>query len=231
MVLALFSPGVAGTGAVIKADSLDIDFGTINEGSIAELKHTFRITNTGDATLQLLKVKKNCGCTSFAYDSLVFPGKTGNVIMTVDLREIQSGDFHKSLIVTTNAPKRPLIKFAFSGTLVSLIDADLPSIVLPTMNGKDTVITVTLSSEKSDLVVNKARFDIDNPAVAWQASLPIKFRFAKTGKQNRGKRWLYTVKLHYFPVEKQSRYGSFVLSTNHPKKSEVRIAGVLDPLN
>ncbi|MBN1128842.1 MAG: DUF1573 domain-containing protein [Chitinispirillaceae bacterium] len=228
LVMGLWLASQAAPRAVI--DTIVIPFDTIYEGSASQITHTFRIKNTGDETLEIAKVRKNCGCTSYRYDSLIAPGGFGSISMTVDLDEIQPGDFWKSLILNTNAPLNPVVKLSLSGVLVAYIDVDVPSIVLPTPEKKDTAATVVLSSGRNDLQIKNVRFDLDKPPALWQSSLPVPFRFEATSRKNKQGRWLYKVRVSYVPVEKESQYGSFVLVTNHPRKPEVKIAGVIEPV-
>ncbi len=54
---------VAPTGeeAVIRFESTDYDFGTVQEGEIVE--HTYTFTNTGKSPLVINKATASCGCT------------------------------------------------------------------------------------------------------------------------------------------------------------------------
>ena len=56
------------------------DFGTINEGEIAE--HTFKFTNTGKAPLVIVNAKGSCGCTVPEWPKEpIAPGATGEMLV------------------------------------------------------------------------------------------------------------------------------------------------------
>jgi hypothetical protein len=235
---ARFLPGVwillcsvaALAGPEVIVDTIEARFGALMEDSVSVLSHTFLLKNTGDSTLVISLIKTSCGCTSYENDSLIAPGSTGRIEARLDLHELHGGEFRKYLVVRSNAVHMPRVELGLSGTIKSYIDVDPVSIVLPTMKNKDTVQNVTLATEKADLTVSGVFFEVNNAqASGWQPVLPVKFKFRKnTGKVSKGLS-TYTVTLFYIPVEKESRYGKFVLKTNHPKKPEFKISGVLDP--
>ena len=75
-------PGVAtspaaGPKPVIKADALEHNFGTTWMGE--PLKHSFKVTNAGDADLKITRVQPTCGCTiAGQYPSTLKPGESGD---------------------------------------------------------------------------------------------------------------------------------------------------------
>jgi hypothetical protein len=73
------------------------------------------------------------------------------------------------------------------------------------------------------------QFDMDEPPADWQKSVPVKFTFAAANKKRKDGRWIFKLNIFYFPVDKESRYGKFVVKTNHPDKPDFKISGVLDP--
>lgn len=44
-------------GAMISVDSADFSIGTVHEGNVGFVKHTFKIKNTGDSALVIKQVK------------------------------------------------------------------------------------------------------------------------------------------------------------------------------
>jgi hypothetical protein len=114
--------------------------------------------------------------------------------------------------------------------LKSIIRADSEVIVLPTIGKKDTVQTMTLFTEKPDLQVKEISFVMNNPPREWLSNLPIRFQFRKTGEKNSEGLWSYTLQVFYYPEQKESWYGKYIVITNHPDKPELKIAGLLNPM-
>jgi len=224
-----FSAGAA-TGPKAAIDTTAVDFDTVYEKKVRFLTHTFSIKNLGDSTLSLYKIRPGCGCTTFRSDTVIQPGKAGRIAMQLDLSEERNGEFYKRLDISTNDRNYPRVRFAFYGVLKSIIHVDSAAIVLPTIGKKDTVQTVTLFTEKPDLQVTEVSFVIENPPFEWQSNLPIRFQFRKTGKKNSEGLWSYALQVFYSPVQKESWYGKFIVTTNHPDKPEFKIAGFLDPM-
>jgi len=78
------------------------DFGTIEESSGVQ-EHTFEFVNTGNEPLLLTNVKPSCGCTSADYSrEPIAPGAKGFVKAGYDPKGRGTGNFNKSITVTTN---------------------------------------------------------------------------------------------------------------------------------
>jgi hypothetical protein len=226
----LWFPAGAAAGPKVAIDTLEVNFGTVYEIKSRFLTHIFNIKNTGDSPLEIYNIRAGCGCTTFMSDSVVQPGKAGHITMRLDLSEVRGGTFYKYLKVSTNCRNYPRARFAFYGVLKPIIHVDSGAIVLPTIGKKDTVQTVTLFTEKPDLQVTEVSFVIDNPPFEWQSNLPIRFQFRKTGKKNSEGLWSYTLQVFYSPVQKESWYGNFIVTTNHPDKPELKITGFVNPM-
>ncbi len=224
-----FTAGAA-AGPTIVIDTLVVDFGTVYEKKSRFLTHTFSIKNRGDSPLEIYNSRPGCGCTTFMSDSVIQPGNTGHIAMRLDLSELHNGRFYEYLRVSTNDRSCPRVKFGFSGVLKSIIYVDSGAIVLPTIGKKDTALSVTLFTEKPDLRVARVSFIMDNPPFEWLSNIPIRFQFRKTGKKNSEGIWSYTLQVFYPPGQKQTSYGKFIVTTNHPDKPELKIAGELDPI-
>ena len=227
---ALWFPAGAVAGPKAAIDTLEVDFDTVYENKVRFLTHTFSIKNTGDSTLSIYKFRPVCGCTSFRSDSVIQPGKAGHITMQLDLSEVRDGEFYKYLNISTSDRNYPRARFAFSGVLKSIIRADSEVIVLPTIGKKDTVQTMTLFTEKPDLQVKEISFVMNNPPREWLSNLPIRFQFRKTGEKNSEGLWSYTLQVFYYPEQKESWYGKYIVITNHPDKPELKIAGLLNPM-
>lgn len=97
----------------------DHDFGVIREGDLESVKHTFRIKNTGEEDLKILKVKNSCGCTTSQPSSEnLKPGEEATIEAEVKLKG-KSGSTVVSVTVDTNDPTNLAHVFRIRGTILS----------------------------------------------------------------------------------------------------------------
>lgn len=89
-------------------------FGDVAPGT--PLEYAFEIKNTGDAPLQILKVKPACGCTTSEYDTTIAPGGTGHVALAVKYTKHYKGSVAKSARVDTNDPLHPTMNLVLRAT-------------------------------------------------------------------------------------------------------------------
>ena len=93
----------AGKMPVIKFESTDHDFGTINEGD--KVEHVYKFTNEGNSDLLISNVKASCGCTVPTYtETPVKPGETGEIKAVFDSSN-KPGAQQKTITVTLNTEK------------------------------------------------------------------------------------------------------------------------------
>lgn len=230
--LLLFVPlfALAGQkGPLLQLDSDQVFLGTFYEGKDEFVKHAFSYKNIGDETVEITLIKPGCNCESVKADTALAPGQTGHLSVTVDIRDQMAGPFEKVIIVNFNALNFRKAKFKIMGIFKPIIEVDPASIVLPTMEKKDTLATVTLSTDKNDLQVTDVFFQADNPSAAWATRTPVKFIFKNPSKKNKDGKFRYSLTVFYFPIGKESIYGNFLVRTNQPQKAEFKITGVLDP--
>jgi hypothetical protein len=226
---ALWLPVGAMGSPKVAIDTVEVKFDTVYEKKNRFLSHAFGIKNLGDSTVTIYNIRPQCGCTTFEVDSFIQPGKVGHITMQLQLSEMEDGPFYKYLKISTNDPRFPRARFGFSGVYKPIIRVDPASVVLPTVAKKDTAQTVTLYTEKPDLQVTQVAFIQDNASVEWMSTVPIRYQFSKTGKKNTAGQWLYLLQVFYSRATGASRYGKFIITTNHPDKPELKIPGVLEP--
>lgn len=65
----------------LAVDNAKHEFGKVKEGE--EVKHVFKIKNTGKAELVILNVSPACGCTASDFTKSLAPGAEGTVTLTV----------------------------------------------------------------------------------------------------------------------------------------------------
>ncbi len=125
----------------------EIELGRVRRGQIARFEWSIR--NKGRAPLRI-QVKATCNCTVPMYDRVIAPGKTGKVaaeLTTLDL----SGYTTKTLLITTNDPKRPKAGLYMTLTVVSMVEV-LPSdrVVMRVGDGSESKQELTLRLAKGE---------------------------------------------------------------------------------
>jgi hypothetical protein len=74
------------------------------------ISHEFVVRNEGDDNLEL-EVVPGCGCTVINYDRSIAPGKSGVIIVNVDLYEAWAGRaVNKAVTVSSNDPDTPITR-------------------------------------------------------------------------------------------------------------------------
>jgi hypothetical protein len=131
----------------------------------------------------------------------------------------------------TNDPRYSRFRLAFSGVYKYVIRADPASIVLPTVSDQDTVQTVMLYTEKPDLQVTRVSFTMEHTTAEWLSTIPLRFQFGKTGEKNREGQWTYSLRVYHCSALGASRYGKFIVETNHPDKREIKLPGAIHPVH
>lgn len=104
------------------------DFGKVFQGS--KVEHVFVFDNTGDAPLQILKVKSSCGCTAaLVSEQTIAAGKTGEVRATFDSTNF-TGVVQKKIYLQTNDSISPSKELTLYGEVAPVLAAEPPEIVI-----------------------------------------------------------------------------------------------------
>ena len=94
------------SGAKIEFESKVIDYGVIENKSDGARKFVF--TNNGTEPLVIKNAKGSCGCTVPTWPrEPIAPGATAEIGVNYDTKRV--GKFTKTITLTTNADKRPVI--------------------------------------------------------------------------------------------------------------------------
>lgn len=111
----LFAVSVQAQG-VMTFDTLEHDFGSVNEGE--KPTHTFGFTNTGTAPLTLIAVQPSCGCTAPSYSTeAVAPGERGEIVVEYDSQG-RPGDFNKSIAIRADGADPASATLRIRGSVV-----------------------------------------------------------------------------------------------------------------
>lgn len=99
--------------AVIKFDTEEIDYGTVEQG--ADGVRVFKFTNVGNAPLVISNATSTCGCTvpSFSREPIA-PGAKGEIQVKYNTNNI--GAIRKTITVTSNA-ETPTVALRIKGTV------------------------------------------------------------------------------------------------------------------
>ncbi len=107
-------------GPKISAVEEVFDFGTIAPGS--KVSHEFVIMNTGDAVLEIQKVRASCGCTAAKPDKdKLEPGDTTRIEVTFDTGK-RKGNQKKYVYVFSNDKETPQLRLTFKAQIAKVGD-------------------------------------------------------------------------------------------------------------
>jgi len=92
----------------IYVENREHDWGTIEMGDRI-LSHSFVVINRGTDTLRINNIRPSCGCTVSKFDSIIAPGRTGQVVAEFNSRG-RTGQQRNSLLVSSNDPDSAQIR-------------------------------------------------------------------------------------------------------------------------
>jgi hypothetical protein len=119
----------AGTGPRASFDKDGHDYGRVMYGET--VTEEFILTNTGDETLVIEKIKSSCDCTRAVKGSSEIP-PNGNtkIVAAFDTTGLKPGRTKREIIVQTNDPQTPLTKLTLLAEVVRELTVDPPSLAL-----------------------------------------------------------------------------------------------------
>ncbi len=141
--LAPLPPDTEGSAAQLSAaapmlwiDQRSHDFGAIERD--IEVRHVFRIKNTGQGTLTLREAGTSCSrCTVAEVDRTeVGPGESANV--TVAYMPGDQSDFRQHALIVTNDLNEPRIELGISGRVTTRYEVVPASLVLSKISATET---------------------------------------------------------------------------------------------
>jgi hypothetical protein len=101
--------------ARIEIDGDNWNFGSIPKGSI--VSHAYKIKNIGQDTLNIVKVKPTCGCTTAPLSSnSIAPGQEADLTANFNSEKF-NGRVNKQINIDTSDPIRPYLKVIFTAII------------------------------------------------------------------------------------------------------------------
>ena len=112
--------GVAASAAPrIEVGNATYEFGSAMEGSF--VRHVFVITNTGNETLEISRVRSTCGCTTSALPTnSLAPGQSVELEVVFDTVGYGGREVTKSLYIESNDPQTPKLWIHMKGNVGKL---------------------------------------------------------------------------------------------------------------
>ena len=223
--------GATGVSArpFIAVDTVEYNHGVVNEGEVMVIEFPFVIRNTGTSPLMITDVRAGCGCTVVDYDTLIPPKGSGTLLQKLDLHGL-TGVVRRGVTVLSNASNEPALRLTMVVTVEPVVGVDTRYIQL----GEQSV-TLELTSRKSDLQVREVLFEHaagggSGGGGVWQQNLPepLRFGFAPRAQKRDDGLSVYTLVLHRDKGREANAQGVFVITTNHPRKEEIRMRGFIE---
>lgn len=104
----------------IKFNSLEHDFGTIQQETV--VRFTFLFMNTGNSPLIIERVKTSCGCTGTLLSSKELkPGEQGSLEITFDSGN-DIGLTTRTISIFTNDPANKVVKIKIKANIIAAGD-------------------------------------------------------------------------------------------------------------
>lgn len=126
LLLACAAVSLMAQAPVITFDKTHHDFGRITPDRKVAAK--YRVTNTGNATLNITQVRPSCGCTATMIGKWsIGPGESTDLEATFDPRGLKGG-VRKSIAVVSNDPKTPAANLTLEAEVVQEIMPSVESV-------------------------------------------------------------------------------------------------------
>jgi hypothetical protein len=195
----------------IALEGSDYNFGRVYQGQ--KVEHVFHFRNTGDAPLDILKVRSSCGCTAALVSSTqIGPGEAGEVRATFDSTRFR-GEVVKTVYLYSNDPVRQVTQFTIRGQVKAEIVPDPPQLDFGLLKaGEEKVLSLKLS--------NQGEEEVAFPGV--ETTTPELKAALSDSKLDPGKTSELVVRA--MPRDGKGRLSGFILvKTSSPRIPELRI--------
>jgi len=236
VLIGLIVPWLLFAGPIIQVDQETASVGHIVEGEKDAVTHTFVIKNSGDEPLKISGVRASCGCTVVDYDSIIAPGKTGNLVQKINMDGISHGPFAKSVTVSSNATNNKTLRLTLGGEVQSILIVTPKYLRMIASEDNRINQTLTLQTKADDLKVKDVTFTPYGAARsttpnAFSENLPYAFTASleKNGEADEKGYFSYTLDISTPYESEKTISGYLILQTNLEKKKEVKLTSSLVP--
>ncbi|MCE9613303.1 MAG: DUF1573 domain-containing protein [Lentisphaerae bacterium] len=203
------------SGPHIACDEPEYNFGTVSD--VPEIRHVFVLKNTGDAPLNISRVRPTCGCTTAALASnRVQPGESVEVTATLSLQG-RRGQQHKVIYVDCDDPRTPQYQLSLVGTIERQVD----------YTPQQAMLQISPSEPMATMDVQIV-FRTPEPHTITDLVTNAPFCTAELKERRPG--YEYTLTIATLPdLNVLSTYltGNIALHTDHPSQPQINIPVVL----
>lgn len=208
--------------AALAAPELSVEqdsffFGNISQGK--KVQHSFVIKNTGDAPLQIKRLKASCGCTAATpSSSVIAPGKTGEIKVVFDSSNF-FGRVQKTVALETNAAKSPNRNLQLDGFVIEEIEINPRSVSLGAVKvGTPRTVSVAVFN-RGENALRLSTISTTNPQIKAKV---------RNGRINPGETG--TIEITITPQTEAKVLSGYVhIATDNPLKKEITIPVYASP--
>jgi len=231
LLIPIFVAATLFAGPKISADKADVDLGAIMKKEMKDVNHTYILKNTGDAPLNIQRVKPSCGCTAVEYDSIINPGKTGSVKIFIKKSDIGDGVFSKTVRVYSNAENDSILKLGIGGRVLPPVEFSKRFLRVETVTGQSASVEVDVSTKHAGFTIKQVTFIDRDARDAGQEpkEIPIPFQLTNSKKVDEFGYSTYLLKLTTSINTTTLLNGVFMIKTNHPEEPSIEIRGMILP--
>ncbi len=207
------------------------DVGEVHEREQTFVRHTFTLRNTGFEQLHITEVRAGCHCTVVEFDSIVPPGGEGALLQEVDLYGFRSGPFVRTIEIRSNARGTPRLKLGIRGILRTFVETDRQFLRIRDGVPPGSNTPLQVRSRKADLRVEEVVFQpLGGGATPWRPDIPVwLLHQVERGEETDENGYIvHTLKLGVALSIAEPMRGVFLIRTNHPRKPQTGVRGVID---
>jgi hypothetical protein len=148
-------PQALGAGPLLKFDTTEHEFGTIDDVSTQHCSYSF--VNAGSETLTIREVKPTCACLKYVLNQRTFePGQGGTI--EVDYDPVGDGKQRRMLQVLSNSVEEPLIELWVDAMIESVVQFEPYELSFPdAVQGRSSTGIFRLSSRDPDMIIESAK--------------------------------------------------------------------------
>ncbi len=215
--LLLLGGSLAWAAPVLSLPETVFNFGTVFQGET--VRHTFIVSNSGDAPLTIDKVNSSCGCTAALVSAKVLAARaTGELQTSFDSTRFR-GDVSKTVYLYTNDPARPVAQLEIKGKVLTEVTLEPQLVNFGTVSTQRTAKTSIRLVNRGPREVRLAGLETTSPELTARLSAEV---IPPGGT--------VTIAVSLTPKPGQSRFSGYVLfKADGTISHDLRIPVYADP--